>query len=82
MQGLLCHSLQGSIHIIGGAVVDREHNSLTIDSMGRGVMSFNILVVNAATTGTFSSTAMVRREGQYHVYCVTRLPLSLPKMKS
>lgn len=39
--------------------MDREHPSLNIDSMGRGVLAFDILVVNAAPTATLSSTAMV-----------------------
>ena len=51
---------QGHINILNGAVVDREHSSIAIDSMGRGVLSFDVLVLNSAPTGTLNATATVR----------------------
>ncbi len=40
--------------------MDREDPFLTLDSMGNGVMSFNVEVANDAPTGSFTSTAVVR----------------------
>jgi len=53
------NSATGNIFIRGGVTVDREDSSLHIDSLGRGVLTFNILAVNDAPTGTFTATATV-----------------------
>ena len=50
---------QGYIFIRGGVTVDREDPFLHIDSLGHGVLTFNILAVNDAPTGTFTATATV-----------------------
>ena len=50
---------QGNIFIRSGVTVDREDPSLHIDSLGHGVLTFNILAVNDAPTGTFTATATV-----------------------
>jgi len=61
---------QGNIFIRSGVTVDREDPFLHIDSLGRGVLTFNILAVNDAPTGTFTSTATVCHTNamSYHAY--------------
>ena len=50
---------QGNIFIRGGVTLDRENPSLDIDSLGRGVLTFNVLAVNDAPTDSFTATATV-----------------------
>lgn len=47
--------------------MDREHSSIAVDSMGRGVLSFNVQVLNPAPTGTFNSTATVRQSSKIDI---------------
>ena len=50
---------QGEIFIRMGEVINREDSSLQLNSMGQGVLSFDIMVTNPAPSATLSATATV-----------------------
>ena len=54
--------LQGEIVLRNGAILDREDPAVLINSLGQGVLSFDILVTNAADTGTLTDTATVSKQ--------------------
>ena len=50
---------QGEIFIRMGEEINREDSSLQLNSMGQGVLSFDIMVTNSAPSATLSATATV-----------------------
>lgn len=42
-----------------GEVIDREASSLQLNSMGQGVLSFDVIATNSAPSATLTATATV-----------------------
>ena len=53
---------QGAIVLRQNAVLDREDPSVLINSLGQGVMTFDIRVTNTAPSATLTATATVSQE--------------------